>query len=390
MAGLKPHVGEHRLSPTCNLPIDQQFLVTEGSIPGGANNNPDYAPAREMPVPSGITTATTRTVSSSGPFSGVGITSCSDGRACPEGWPQDISPSILAMYREVIIEMCKHVCLLPHTVGRILCGMVPEKMSVLHKAFMDTPFPEEVFWPDSHPTGLVGQVVDLPTLELGADWPLQNDMVLTMKYLGIVRKDRTECDQSITWKLMEEAGGLGPGGLGETHKDMIASRLQTLQREPYISNQQIIKLVLMFYPQRDMLARMACGILNCQRLPNGQDHFETFAVERATMSFLSSTATLNSVIGPFLPRGIAAHPQVELAVTRHLDTGILDWLPFFALLDLKREGSPAVDPNRLLAEFPRERAGHLLLTRRPQEMKSRVQDVLARVLGPSLLAPDCY
>lgn len=273
------------------------------------------------------------------------------------------------MYRKVFIEIGKCVCLLPQAVGHILSNMGPAKLNVVFSnAARQLPL-TEVFnhRPDTNES--INQL-SLPIQVQRDIWTLQDIMMLTRIYLHQVREEKVESDFEIVGKFAE----------GEESQNRILMLLRTLRRHPFISNQQIIKVVLLFCYNRAKLPTTICDVLQKPRLPNGQEIFEMLMVYKALDSFSAKPWETEM----FSPQKITEHPQVK-RFDHECNVGILNWLPFFSLRDFTN-GSSTLDPDRLCAEFSDESQTSLLLSCSNPETQSRVNDVLGRILRPQF--PD--
>lgn len=310
-----------------------------------------------------------------------GATPGFEGRICAEGWPGDISldgkAQILTMYRELFIDIGKDVCMLPQTVARIFNRLGPQELDAIYQTALDK-LAAQVF--GHHPDMNVGAFDQLAWFQPQGNWSLQDDMALTKQYLTHVVEDKTENDLEIIKKFAH----------GEEAQTAIKWRLLQLQREPYISNQQIIKIVYMFGAKRAELAEKCPDLLERLVLPDAGYGFDKFVIGKTMQSFLTEPVMTHL----FWPKNIILHRQVRAAVRdceEHViqlapgpwlpaDESMIDWLQFFTMCDL-RNGSIAVNPQRLLAEFRLHEGNHLLYYDKPGYRSSYVNEVLDRVLN---------
>lgn len=366
------HYGGHQLSPSCNL--DQEPMIK------GAYNDIPREIFQEIDRNLGTDYSRANAESSESPISGD--TPGLEGQKCAEDWPPGISfeqkARILTIYRALFIKIGKCVCMLPQTVARICGNMGSDKMCAIHRATMRYCDLTDL----SHSLDEVNCLGYLKALR--SNWSLQADMMLTMKYLTLLRGNKIQNIKGVV-------RGLCQGEETEEAQKIILSRLLTLQQEPFMSNQQIARLASIYCTKRTIWAKRAATILEWSCLPEGWGEMENFFIERAAQSFVLNQATAMR----FKPLNVTEHPQVMRALTStriyrqnphtlenwlavyNALAGIISWLPFFALRPF-RQGK-LLNTDALLAEFSNHDEGSLLLTVDSQEVSTRVTTMLERL-----------
>lgn len=329
-AGLIPHQGDHVVSPTYNP------------------DDPLYPRSSDFPIPCAM--------SSEEALSGLNA--------------------------DLFAQIGKRVCMLPQTVAHICDVLGLENLVAIAKTALKYRNLVRV----SHPSDEYNIEVSMITAK--SRWRLSDDLELIQRYLSLFHKTLKEQprqgQQNIIDELIQK----------EDVPHAVVLRLGRLEKRPYISNPQIVRLACFVYASLGNFATQTAKVLGLPEQLDALSETDRLTVDYTVEAYLTGPTD----VAPREVQDIRKHPQVQSVIEnakKYLNRPteenwssfhqsideIKDWVPFFAFNSLQEKGpAPQIERRHeafmFLQQFSDE--DDSLLTPRQETFEFCVAQALER------------